>query len=401
MAEELVDDSPQNWLCLYSLGVAQYRAGRFEEATERLCESIAAAPDQLLRPLSYPVLALAYHHQGEAALARQSLNDAAQAIDRWTQARYQGHAEHWVMHRGASAQWPISWWDWLECELFYREAKELIDGLSPPDDARLRVLRARAFAGLRWNAQADEQYAQALRQRPDDPDIRLEAQQNRGYSFVDQRRWHDAAAAFARACELKPDEAYIWRFRAVALLAAGEIDDYRRVCAAMMDRFEDASDAWAACNVVFACVLREDALADMRRLIPLAEAAAPYYHFGARVQGAALYRAGNCAEAVRSFEKASKVCQPSAWEWCFLAMAEQSLAQPNKAQRSLTAAERWIEDANRMGGEDLSGASAAWGGWSDRVTYPLVLQEAEAAVIRGKKQNNERLAPSDKTKNAQ
>ena len=47
--------------------------------------------------------------------------------------------------------------------------------------------------------------------------------------------WSDAAVAFARAVEIAPDEAYLWRFRAVALVAATRLDEYREVCAAMMD----------------------------------------------------------------------------------------------------------------------------------------------------------------------
>ena len=153
-------------------------------------------------------------------------------------------------------------------------------------------------------------------------------------------------------------------------------------------RLESTSDAWAACNVVFACVLRANALVDMRRLVPLAEAAAPYYLFGAHVRGAALYRAGSYAEAVRSFETAAKAYQPCAWESGFVAMSRQRLARSEETRNSLAEADRWIQKANQPAGDDLSGARAAWGGWSDRVVYSLVLREARAVVVGGAKQNN-------------
>ncbi|HEV3343692.1 MAG TPA: protein kinase [Pirellulales bacterium] len=380
LARNLMDDGPRTWSCLYSLGVAHYRAGQYDEAIRRLRESLDADPACVVRPLSYPVLAMAYYSQGEADLARQALNEAAQALDRWTQRRYESQHRISVVHRGAVATWPVAWWEWLECELFYAEAKQLIDGLPPPEDPRLLVLSARAFAGLQWTSQAGEQYDEALKLRPEDPQIRLEAHRNRGYGLAEAGRWSEAAVTFARAVEIAPDEAYLWRFRAVALLAAGRVDEYREVCVAMMDRFDKTSDAWTACNVVFACVLGADALTETARLLPVAEIAAPYYHFGAHVRGAALYRAGRHAEAAGSFETAAKNYCPRAWESCFVAMAQHRLGQHEKARRSLAKASRWIEDANRAAGDDLSGTSAMWDGRCERAVYPLLLEEAKGMI---------------------
>jgi tetratricopeptide (TPR) repeat protein len=327
--------------------------------------------------LSYPVLAMAYYARGELDLAHQALGEAAQALDRWTQSRHGSQNAHSVVHRGAVPTWPVAWWDWLECELLYAEAKQLIDGLPPADDPRLLVLAARAFAGLHWTVQADETYDEALKQWPNDRQVRFEAHRNRGNGHAEAGRWSKAAVAFARALEIAPDEAYLWRFRAVALFAAGHVDEYREVCAAMIDRFEKSSDAWTACNVVFACVLGADALTETSRLLPVAEVAAPYFHFGAYVRGAALYRAGRPAEAAQSLELAAKNYRPRAWEWCFLAMAQHRLGQTDEARRSFAKADRWIEDANRPMRDDLSGTGATWDGWSEEAAYPLLLNEAK------------------------
>ena len=48
--------------------------------------------------------------------------EAARAIDQWTRERYQSGGD-WVIHLGAEAVWPIPWFDWLECHLYYLEAK--------------------------------------------------------------------------------------------------------------------------------------------------------------------------------------------------------------------------------------------------------------------------------------
>src|SRR5262249_8221737 len=158
---------------------------------------------------------------------------------------------------------------------YYREAKVLIDGSPPLDDARLHVLRARAFFGLRWLQKARPEYDAALKLSPHDPQIRLEAHRNQGYYFAHLGHWTAAAAEFAQACELRPDDPYLWRFRTLAQFAAEDRDAYRQACLAIVDRFEQTQDAFAAVNVLLVCVLRDDALPDMTRLLPLTRVADP------------------------------------------------------------------------------------------------------------------------------
>ena len=119
--------------------------------------------------------------------------------------------------------WAICWWEWLECQLYYREAKVLIDGSPPPDDPRLHVLRARAFAGLGWAKKAVPEYDAALKLSPQDPQIRLEMHRTHGVCCTVLRQWREAAAEFAKACELGPEQSNVWRFRAVAHVAAGDL----------------------------------------------------------------------------------------------------------------------------------------------------------------------------------
>ena len=378
--EVLLADSPQSRYRLQLLGISQYRAGRYEEAVERLRASLDAPADSSVQQLAYSVLAMARHKLGQAAEARQALDTAAQAIDGWNQQRYEANGGNWVMHRGAASVWPVAWWEWLECQWYYREAKQLIDGQPPPDDPRLLVLRARAFAGLRWDADADAQYAAALQHRPNDPRIRLEAHRSRGYNFVERKQWHDAAVEFVQASELARDDSELWRYRAVAHLGADELDDYRRVCQEMFARFRTTHDSRAACNTVFACVLDDEALPDMALLTELADVAAPAFHFGSYVRGAALYRAGRYDEAIQAFEATAKIYRRGAWEWSFLAMASARLGRLDEARLALTEASRWIEEANHQSGDNFTGARAMWGGWPEQAVYPVLLREAELVV---------------------
>jgi tetratricopeptide (TPR) repeat protein len=167
---------------------------------------------------------MAYHRVGNATEARRALDEAARTIDRWTDERFRcvpGSLS--VLHRGAIDFWPIAWWDWMECRHYYHEALRLIDGVAPPDDPRLGVLRARAFAGLRRNAQADLEYARVLKFLPEDHQVRLEAHRTRAYRWIDEGQWGAAAAEFARAAELDPGDIDLWRSGAVAELAAENV----------------------------------------------------------------------------------------------------------------------------------------------------------------------------------
>jgi serine/threonine protein kinase/Flp pilus assembly protein TadD len=368
----------REWYYLYVLGIAHYRAGQYRQAVRQLRASLMGEPNWSGRALGYPVLAMAHHRLGQTAEARQALGEAAKALDRWTQEMYQRPGEkYWMHHLGAAGYWPIAWWDWMECRFYYHEAKVLIDGSGPPDDPRVRVLRARAFTGVRWHSKAEAEYAAALKRLPHDAQIRLEAYRNRGYGAIHRGNWKQAAVEFARASELNPDEVYYGVFRAVGHLVAGERSAYRQTCAALVQRFENTKEMKTACNVVLACVLRPDTFPDMARLLPLARFAANQYHLGAFVSGAALYRAGKYEEAIQCFEAAAKTYRPRAWDWCFLAMAHHRVGHGPQARRCLARAADWIDQAQREELDDLTGMRPAWGSVYEEVAFPLLLREAE------------------------
>jgi serine/threonine protein kinase/predicted Zn-dependent protease len=375
LADLLLADAPGSAYYLYLLGIAQYRAGKYEEAVRRLRESLTAG-----MVLPDPVLAMAHHRLGQTAQARQALEAAGRALDQWTRERYEKEEAFWINHRGATAFWPVAWWDWVEFQTYYREAKLQIDGAPPPDDPRLHVLRARAFAGLRSPARAQVDYAEALTAWPHDRQIQFEARVNRAQSLIHLGQWREAAGELAQASELQPDVAHLWRFQAIALLAAGDVNAYRQTCVAMVKRFEKSDSAWTACNVLVACVLRDGALADPAPLLPLARVAAPSWHFGTYARGAALYRAGQYEESVRCFEAGAKAFRPRPWDWCFLAMGHSRLGHTDQARRCLAEAVAWIEAANQEELDDLTATRPAWGAWSDRVIYPLLVREAEALL---------------------
>jgi serine/threonine protein kinase/Flp pilus assembly protein TadD len=378
---KLVADQPHPFAySLFVLGTAHYRTGKYEQAVRRLRQALAADPEWARKFATYPVLAMACHRLGQQAEARKALDEAARALERWTQERYQTQGGYWVFDRGATGTWPLFWWDWVEYELYYREARVLIDGAPPADDPRLHVLRARSFAGLRQPDKAAAEYAAALKMWPKDPQVRLEAHRNQAFYHIGRGQWSQAAAEFARARELRPGDTILACYGALARFVAGEVDTYRKDCAALMERYAKTEHPGTACDMLLACVLRDDALPDRARLLPLARVAARHFHYGSWTRGAALYRAGKYDEAVRCFETAAKTYRPRAWEWCFLAMAHHRLGHAGEARRCLAEAARWIDEANRRKEDDPSGLRPTWGSWHESVVYPLLLREAEELV---------------------
>ncbi len=369
---------------LYVLGAAHYRAGQHESAVRRLREALEVDPNWDARPINYPMLAMAYYRLGRHDEARRSLEEAARALDRWTESMYARGQDDWAIHQGATGFCPIFWWDLLECRLYYREARALMGLAPPPDDPRLLVLRARAFAGLRWPDKAIAEYDAALKLSPRDPQIRLEAHRCRGYDHVTRGQWKQAAAEYARATEFQSGEPYLWWYQAITHLAAGDVDAYRRICASMLERFGETQDPRTANAVVTACGLRPDALPVMARLVPVGRVASRWYPGNDGILAIALHRAGSDDEAVRCFDKAAKFHSFRAEEWLFLAMAHHRLGHTGEARRCLARGTEWMREADSRKLTDLAGTHPVWGDWHERVVAPLLLREAETLILRAR-----------------
>jgi hypothetical protein len=130
-----------------------------------------------------------------------------------------------------------------------------------------------------------------------------------------------------------------------------------------------------------------------QRLMELGRRAAPYGRYGAFVNAATLYRAGNCAEARRSFEALGEQYSPRAGEWCFLAMTHHRLGNDREARHCLAEAVRWIDEADRHDLDDLTGTAPAWGEWAERAEFPLLLGEARSLIESPASSRHEAAAP--------
>jgi tetratricopeptide (TPR) repeat protein len=126
---------------LYVAGLAHYRAGQFDDAVARLSQALDDRGWRE-RSIAYPALAMAYHRNGQADEAKEALASAEEAIDQWTQ----------EMLEAPVGRMPLLWFDWIECQLLYREARLLLTGFAPADDPRLRTIEQRALAAIQGDA---------------------------------------------------------------------------------------------------------------------------------------------------------------------------------------------------------------------------------------------------------
>ena len=367
MLAEKAIDSQFNSDFLFVLATAHYRAGQYDRAIQRLREFTASPLGKLPAAMSYPIQAMAHYRLDQAEESRAAFDSASRARQQWIEQLYSAGKEHWPILLGASGEWPIEPLDWLEFELHYRECCVLLGQPLPGDDARLRVLRGRAFAALRRHREnADDEYRAALELRPDDPSIQLEVHRNSGYGFVELRQFDRAATEFAVASQLKPDDVRLWTLVAVSQLAAQNVAGYRETCAAMLDRFGTSADRGVLHTSVWTCLLRPDSLNDMTRLIPAAESAAQWWIDSEQVLVGAYYRVGKYEQAIGSLRQLAKVSRLKPTNLFFAAMAHHCLGEKDMARRRLT--------------EAIAAMNTSVGGWDEEIAAHVLRGEAEALI---------------------
>jgi eukaryotic-like serine/threonine-protein kinase len=325
---------------LASLGTALYRAGQYELALDRLRDAKAADPGgDAVWPDA--VAAMAHHRLGRAEPARDALRSAAEALARRSEPRPDGPAVTPI----------VQWWNNATGQLFYREAKKLIDGVEPADGPRPWCRRGDALVAL--------------------------------------GRHHEAIANFGRAIELDPGshEALSRRSRAYLHLRdwPNMLKDQERLLALRPQDAELVNDlAWALCTCP------DVRYRDYRRAVELARrtvAQVPLVGAAWNTLAIALYRAGDCDGAVEAILKSMRfTLVDDAGDLYVLAMCQWRLGHRNRARQLLGYALCWGSphpsrneylDVFRAEAETLIGAStaaAAARAYDDPSAYTLLLE---------------------------
>jgi serine/threonine protein kinase len=376
---------------LYVEGLAHYRAGQFKKAVDCQRESLTVVPSWNSGAINYPALAMAYHRLGLANEAISSLALAEEAINRWTE----------LMVKGSVGTIPIPWTDWLECHLYYREAKLLLTGVAPPEDPRLRTVRDRALAALsvgdverlmekgrehaargEWGdstsayaraletlhsgvgyfsrgpakcaeiVQWPEVFAKLVAQRPQDGRLWVA----RGQSLARARQWKDAVRDYARVMEDRlPDDGATYEY-ACLLLLSGDTVGYQRFSQKLADKYEPSTSPFLSFCALGVCGLAPGGISDPARLVAWAKPWRDRLDNTGWVHnrlGVALYRNRQWEEAIESLQAAKPWAErqrPSMTvvnlDYMFLALAHERLGKSDEARRWRQLADEWLASAD-------------------------------------------------------
>jgi tetratricopeptide (TPR) repeat protein len=280
---------------------------------------------------------------------------------------------------------------WAEAEAAFDDAV-----VARPFDTAILLERARFLAAHSPGQKADDDFARAYilgnRERAlletisssesifrrvvaESADSAAPLWANRGESLAKRQWWTETAAAIGGAVRLRPEDLDYRHHQILVLLAAGDRTDLRRSRADMLDRFRMTTDPMIANNVAWYSVMAEGEEPDLSETVRLAELAvngAPERRKGdiLNTLGAALYRAGRIAEAVRRLEEGIQERKgvSSEADWVFLALAHHRLGHHDEARRWL---DRFRDRRPRLG------PNAFW----RELEIRLLRAEAEAVVL--------------------
>jgi tetratricopeptide (TPR) repeat protein len=244
------------------------------------------------------------------------------------------------------------------------------------------VARAELYGAFGQPDQAEVDFAKAIELEPKNSDM----WRSRAMFSVEQAKWDSAAADLSQAVDLKPEQANLWYQRALVRVAAGRLEDYRKDCGEILQRFGQSDKPDDAPWLVWTCALAPDATTNWPQVRAQAEQAVKNDPKSARylsTLGAVLYRAGQFEEATKKLKEAEALAiAPSgnpnsspAYTWFFLAMAQQRLQQAEDAQASFDKA---VAETDKTLREHEQGIAEA--PWNRRLTLKLFREEAESRL---------------------
>jgi Flp pilus assembly protein TadD len=205
-----------------------------------------------------------------------------------------------------------------------------------------------------------------------------------GLHHARRGEWQQAVDVVPRLSALDPSDHWCRCMEATLRLQLGDVDEYRRVCRAMIEKFGHTQDATMARHIAFVCLLDPEAVADRKPLLRLVEKGKPgakggLYRYYLLAQGMANYREGQFAQAIDRLSEAGTI-GGSPLGLLFMAMAQHRLGQADAARTSLDKARAMLEQKlPHLERGQLYGID-----WFDWLRCQIVRREAEK-LIEGKK----------------
>jgi tetratricopeptide (TPR) repeat protein len=344
-------------------GLAHFRLGNFPlaETTLRAVPEAPRAPGQGQRwPLHIPrkaVLAMCLYRLGRKAEAEE--------LYAQTRRQYEKLVGPGVTQRDVLVI------NSLMCRILLREAHELIRG-EPDADQHVRFLRSAMFAQLGDRAKAEAELAAAEKGQMYSAENGY-AWWARGAAHARLGRLSEAAAAYKKAMERRPNDAGLASEAAGVLILAGDEAAYRKLCDRLLEQFgktdkvdgttlttQTNSPVYEGYLTARACILDAKGHVDARRVEQLAahvfkrDPDVPWY---AHTLAVTHYRAEAFERAIAQAKVSLKLEQAdyTILDWLVLAMAHQRLGQTTDARRWLDQANAWMR-ANRRAPGTVLGA---------------------------------------------
>jgi eukaryotic-like serine/threonine-protein kinase len=325
-AKKAVELAPKVGTYWNTLGLAYYRAGKWDEAIQALRQSqkLSARLD------AYDgfVLAMAHWQRGERDQARNAYDAAA----RWMEQQAPEDEELRGLRDEAVACARTA----LRLELAHCAAALQKD----PKDADAFYRRGRVHYYLRQYAPARDDFSSTLAIKPE----HVEAYHYRGHAHQYLKQYPEAVEDFSAALQRKPKSAHFYDMRAVCRYQLKEpenaLDDWQR-------SFDLNPKVAAVCHsLAWLYVTGPESQRDPAKAVSLAEQAvrlAPGGYSYLTGLGVAHYRLGQYDKAVEALNKAAAARPggPSAVSQLFLAMGYQRLGDERRARALYDQALSW------------------------------------------------------------
>jgi tetratricopeptide (TPR) repeat protein len=203
---------------------------------------------------------------------------------------------------------------------------------------------------------------------------------DRAFALAEMGLWDEAAEQMRQANPHRIRDAWLSVRFAQLLLAAGDVEGYRRQCEWMLQQFENSASPLEACNLAWACTLAPDVAPDAERLVRIAELGrdpSPAERYRIGVLGGALYRAGRFDEAIKRLGEISDVRNPVSD--LVLAMAHHGKGDTDKARELLEKAQTWYDAATREALTAPTYDLPHWH-WNEFVDFQILYREARALI---------------------
>lgn len=133
----------------------------------------------------------------------------------------------------------------------------------------VHLWRGRVLDHLGNTKEAAAAYGKAIELKPDDPDIAFA----RSQLYLRTQQWKLAAADLRAACDLKTDDHFLWFTSAPVFMLAGDEGGYRKHRALLLERFGNNADAQLGERTAKACSLLPPTESEAKVLIELGKRA--------------------------------------------------------------------------------------------------------------------------------